>query len=68
MYLIQIGSATVSTYSRRPRLRLVEADPDAGHVVGAVAGEPAILGIVGGAGLTGQVGALQRQVRRPVPR
>src|SRR5690606_31178647 len=38
---------------------LVETDPDGGDVVAVVAGEPAVLLIVGGTGLAGQVAALQ---------
>ncbi len=41
--------------------RLVEANPHGGHVVGVVAREPGVLGLVGGTGLACQVGAVQSQ-------
>ncbi|MNJ56452.1 hypothetical protein D3C77_519990 [compost metagenome] len=41
--------------------RLVEAGPDRGDVVAVIAAEPGVLGVIGGAGLAGQVVAFQRQ-------
>src|SRR5690606_12006321 len=41
--------------------RLVETAPHRSDQVGVVAGEPAVLGLIGRTGLAGQVGALQGQ-------
>ena len=41
--------------------RLVETRPDGGDIVGVIAGEPAVLGLVGGAGLASQVATAHGQ-------